>query len=242
MQLSVLVDTGSMKSILSAEACQTIFDFCTCQDKNSPTFRPNSNQCVSVTRQPLLSSGSMIAQFAFPGSQYLYEGEFLICDNVLQPLQCILGWDFIVSYRLQLSILRGTYVLVGPHGSTALTPLRPSTPSSAPSNLSAGKSANPSEGGNQHLFLQSPTWGPVKVTLKNNCTLPAPTECILSCHVPCSCINQLVMVSQHGESSQYDSVSQADNRHISVRVMNPSNLPLNLRLISTLPNFCQLAS
>ena len=159
-----------MKSILSAEACQAISHCCTRQEKNSPTFRANSNQCVSVTGQPLLSSGSMIAQLAFPGSQYLYEGECLIC-NVLQPLQCILGWDFIVSHRLQLSILGGTYVLVGPHGSTALKPLPPSAPSPASSNLSAGTSSNPPIGGNQPLFLQSPTLGPVKASLKNNFTL-----------------------------------------------------------------------
>ena len=159
MQLSVLVDTGSRKFILSAEACQATSDCCTRQEKNQPTFRANSNQYVSVTWQPLLFSGSMIAQFAFPGSQYLYEGKFLICNNMLQPLQCILSWDFIVSHRLQLSILGGTYVLMGPHGSTALTPLRPSAPSPAPSKLSAGTRANPSEGGNQPLLLQSPTWG-----------------------------------------------------------------------------------
>ena len=159
---------------------------------------------------------------------------------MLQPLQCIIGWDFIVSHRLQLSILGGTYVLVGPHGSTALTPLRPSAPSPAPSNLSAWTSANPSEGGNQPLFLQSPTWGPVKVTLKNNCTLPGRAECILPCHVPRSCRNQLGMVSQHGESSQYYvacSVSQADNRHISVRVMNPSNFALKFTANQHLAEF-----
>ena len=156
------------------------------------------------------------------------EGEFLICNNVLQPLQCILGWDFIVSHRLQLSILGGTYFLVGPRGSTALTPLRPAS-SPAPSNLSAGTSANPSEERNQPFFLQSPTWGPIKVTLKNNCTLPGRAECILPCHVPRSCRNQLGMVSQHGEFREYYvacSVSQADNRHISVIVMNPSNFAL----------------
>ena len=129
---------------------------------------------------------------------------------------------------------------MGPHGSRALTPLPPSAPSPASSNLSAGTSANPSEGGNQPLFLQSPTWRPVKVTLKNNCTLPACTECILSYHVPRSCRNQLGMVRQHGESSEYYvacSVSQADNRHISVRVMNPSNFALEFTANQHLAEF-----
>ena len=115
-----------MKSILSADACQQISDSCARHCKDPPTFRANSNHCVSVTGQPLTSSHSIFAQLAFPGSPYLYEGEFLVCSNVLQPLQCILGWDFIVSHRLQLSFLGGGYVLVGPHGSTPLTPLPPS--------------------------------------------------------------------------------------------------------------------
>ena len=104
-----------MKSILSVDACQLIFDGCTRRSENPPTFRANSSQCISVTGQPLSSSRLMVAQIVFPGSTYVYEGDFLICDNVLQPLQCILGWDFIVSHHLQLSIFGDNYVLVGPH-------------------------------------------------------------------------------------------------------------------------------
>ena len=48
------------------------------------------------------------------------------------------------------------------------------------------------------------------------------------------------MVSQHGESSQYYvacSVSQADNRHISVRVMDPSNFALGFTANQHLAEF-----
>ena len=60
----------------------------------------------------------------------------MICDNVLQSLQCILGWDFLASNGLQLSLAEGSYFLVGPHGGTSLTPLS-SCPGKYPSNLSA---------------------------------------------------------------------------------------------------------
>ena len=229
-----------MKSILSADACQQISDSCARHCKDPPTFRANSNHCVSVTGQPLTSSHSIFAQLAFPGSPYLYEGEFLVYSNVLQPLQCILGWDFIVSHRLQLSFLGGGYVLVGPHGNTPLTPLPPSAIPPPPSKVSAGTHTPPYQGGSQSLFSQSPTWGPVKVSLQNNVTVPAHTECILPCKVPQSCTNQLGMVSPRGDSNPFYvacSVSQASNRFIPVRVMNPSSCSIELAANENLAEF-----
>lgn len=240
MQLSVLIDTGSMKSILSVDACQLIFDGCTRRSENPPTFRANSSQCISVTGQPLSSSRLMVAQIVFPGSTYVYEGDFLICDNVLQPLQCILGWDFIASHHLQLSIFGDNYVLVGPHGSTPLTPLSPSATPSSPPILSAGMYANSSPGKDPPLLSQLPKWGPAKVTLQSNFTLPACTGCILPCKVPRSCSNQLGMVSSKGEVSAYYiacTVSQASNRHLPIRVMNPSNCPIEFTANQTLAEF-----
>ena len=178
-----------MKSILSMDAYQKISEGLTRHFQNPQTFRDNSSQCVYVTGQHLIASHSMVAQLALPGSQFLYEGEFLICNNVLQPLQCILGWDFIVSHHLQLSILGGTYVLVGPHGSTALTPLPPSAISHPISFCWGLYQSLP-------LFLQSPTWGPVKVTLQNNFTLPARKECIMLCKVPKFAVISLVWLVQ----------------------------------------------
>ena len=240
MQLSVLIDTGSMKSILSQDACQLISDGCTRRSENPPTFRANSSHCVSVTGQPLSSSSVIVAQVVFPGSNYVYEGDFLICDNVLQSLQCILGWDFIVSHHLQLSILGESYVLVGPHGSTPLTPLPPSaTPSSSPI-LSSGMCANSSPEGDLPLLSQLHIWGPAKVTLQSNFTLPARTECILPCKVPYSYGNQLGMVSSLGEVSPYYvacTVNQASNRHLPIRVMNPSDCPIELTANQTLAHF-----
>ena len=115
VQLSVLIDMESIKSILSWDACQLISDGCTRRSENPPIFRANSSQCVTVTGQPPLSPSSLIVvRVVFPGSDYVYEGDVLVFDNVLQSLQCIFGWDFIVSHHLQLSILGNNYVLVGP--------------------------------------------------------------------------------------------------------------------------------
>ena len=63
----------------------------------------------------------MITQFALPGCDYIYDVEFMVCNKLLQPLQCILGLDFIVAHKLQLSFVEGSYGLVGPHGCTHLT-------------------------------------------------------------------------------------------------------------------------
>ena len=240
VQLSVLIDTGSMKSILSRDACQLISDGCIRRSENPPTFRANSSQCVSATGQPLSSSSVIVAHVVFPGSNYIYEGDSLICDNVLQPLQCILGWDFIASHHLQLSILGDNSVLVGPHGSTPLTPLPPYAIPSSPPIISAGMDANSSPGGGPPLFSQLHKWGPAKVTLQSSFTLPACTECILPCKVPHSYGNQLGMVSSQGQVSTYCvacTVSQASNRHLPIRVMNLSDCPIELTANQTLAEF-----
>eukprot|EP00794_Sanderia_malayensis_P002386 gene2386-biopygen1273 len=85
--------------------------------------------------------------------------------------------------------------------------------------------------GVQPLFHQSATWGPVRVTLCSNITVPERTECIIPCKLPPSCSNQLGMISPKVEPSNYlvaCTVSQATNRKIPVRVMNTSSEPLQL--------------
>ena len=114
-----------------------------------------------------------------------------------------MGWDFIVSHHLQLSILGDNYVLVGPHGSTPLTPLPPSSTLSYSPILSAGMYANSSPGRGPPLFSQLHKWRPAKVTLQSSSILCARTECILPCKVPHSYGNQFGMVSSQGEVSTY---------------------------------------
>ena len=94
MQLPVLIDTGSMKSLLSSSVFQRISARCAHQNKAPPPHRSMSNSCVSITGQPLISSGSADISLSFPGSQFLYVGEFFVCDNVLALLLCVLVWFF----------------------------------------------------------------------------------------------------------------------------------------------------
>ena len=49
VQLSIVINTGSMKSILSRDARQLISDGFTRHSENPMTFRANSSQCVCVT-------------------------------------------------------------------------------------------------------------------------------------------------------------------------------------------------
>ena len=105
---------------------------------------------VSITGQPLNSSVSAVFSFSFPESEFLYETEFLVCDNVLPTLDCVLGWDFLTFYSLQLTALEGSYCLVGPHGCTPLTPLSP--PADLPPQ-SFSASANPSPREEMPVFV-----------------------------------------------------------------------------------------
>ena len=106
IQLSALVDTGSMTSILSQKAFQQIIQQIPPRDMVTPLNKSISNSCVPATGKPLNSLGTSFVKMSFPNSSDCYQDEFLICDNVLHPLQCILGWDFFVSNQLQLTFLK----------------------------------------------------------------------------------------------------------------------------------------
>ena len=250
VQVSALIDTGSMKSILSESLFRQLLDNCTRQNKTLPVFRSNPNQCVSVTGQPLRSIGSVSSCLSFPSSDYSYDCQFMVCVNVLQPPQCILGWDFLTAHNLQLSYLGDSYALVGPHGSTPLIPL-PYTATSSSDPFAAGTYTHPSPGRDrdQPVFSQSSSQGPVKVTLRTSITIPARVECIVEAKVPPSCHEQLGMVSQKGESAESDiinyciayTVSQAHERNIPVRIMNPSNHPIELQAGQTIAEFCPVS-
>ena len=68
IQLSALVDTGSMKFIFSQEAFQQIMQKYPPTDMVTPLDRSISNPCVSVTGQPLNTLGSSVIQLSFPNS------------------------------------------------------------------------------------------------------------------------------------------------------------------------------
>ena len=198
MQVPVLIDTGSMKSLLSSSVFQRISARCAHQNKAPPPLRSISNSCVSITGQSLNSSGSADISLSFPGSQFLYVGEFLVCDNVLAPLQCVLGWDFLTFYSLQLTVIGDSYCLVGPHGSTPLTPLSlPVQP--PPPGLSAPVNSSCKE--DIPVFVQSSDYGPVFVTLSTDISIPGRTESVIQAQIPKSCKEQIgkFLVAHHNQ-------------------------------------------
>ena len=100
IQLPALVDTGLMKSILLQDAFQHIMQQTPPTDMVTPLDRSISNPCVSVMGQSLHTLGSSVIELSFSNNTKCYEGKFLICNNMLQPVQCILGWDFLFPINL----------------------------------------------------------------------------------------------------------------------------------------------
>ena len=127
----------------------------------------------------------------FPASDHLYHINFLVCDNMSKSLNCILGWDFLVAHRLQLSLLGDRYMLLGPHGSTLLVALSLSHTGLSPYYLVSAPMACLTPDQNPPMFAQSSTQGPVQVTLSSAIFIPSRSECVIQCKVPPSCSNRL---------------------------------------------------
>ena len=100
---------------------------------------------------------------SLPDSDFLYTIEFLVCSNLLHPLECVLGWEFLTFYSLQLSILGEPYCLVGPNGCTPLKPLpfpaNPQYQSYSASAIQVSREELP-------VFVQSHDYGPVFATIE----------------------------------------------------------------------------
>ena len=185
---------------------------------------------MSVTDQPLSFSGAMVTKFALPDCDYRYDVKFMVCSNLLQPLQCILGWDFIVAHKLQLSFLGGSYGLVGPHKCTPLNPwnsLSTSFPTCPAPSSSPREESSP-------CFTQSTSQGLVTLALVDSISIPSRSENLLVVKTPRGYSNQLGMVSPRDKSDDCHYVvaftlnnATADGK-VSVRVMNPSDSPIQL--------------
>ena len=216
--------------MISASVFQRIRSHCSHQNKPAPSLRSTSNNCVSITGEFLKSEGSASITLSLPDSDFLYPNEFLVCSNLLHPLECVLGWDFLTFYSLQLSILGESYCLVGPHGCTPLKPLPfPANPQYQ------GYSASATQISREELpvFVQSHDYGPVFVTIENDISIPARAESVVLGRVPRSSNGHLGMVCATNEKSASScytaySISQVSERSIPVRVLNISNSSVEL--------------
>ena len=227
VKVTALIDTGSMLSILS----QSIFD----KLPDKPLLHSSdSNACISITGQSLQSWGKFLARLQFPGSTHSYNTPFLICDNVLAPLECILGWDFLLSHQFNLVLHDSRYFLEGPHGKSSILP--------------GAEGPIPPSTADTLVFEQSLHRGPVPLTLVSSIILPARSEVVLIAHVPRSLRNALGMVapfvSDDFPSGLYPaySVSTADNRFVLVRLINTNNEVCELHKGQRVADFCPINS
>ena len=157
VKVTALIDTGSMLSILS----QSVFD----KLPDKPLFRSSdSNVGISITGQSLHSRGEFLARLEFSGSTHSYHTPFLVCNNVLPPLECILGWDFLLSHQFNLILHDSRYFLEGQHGKSPILP--------------GAEGPIPPSTADTLVFEQSLHKGPVPLTLVSSIIIPARSEVV----------------------------------------------------------------
>ena len=223
VQIEALIDTGSMKSILH----KSVFDKISLHSR--PVISSScSNQCVSVTGQSLRSYGDFQGQLQFSDGGHIYDIPLLVCDNLLEPLQCILGWDFLKFNHLELAFDQSQYFIVGRHGHTPVTPIHPSGKLGAKCDFPT--------------FEQCATRGPVKVKLVSGIVIPPRTEIIVAGLVSKSAKNTLGMVTpiSSGASDLHSaySVCTSNNRSLSIRLLNTGQeRELSFKRVQKLRNF-----
>ena len=181
-----------------------------------------------MTGQALHITGVFDGSVTLHDSSISYFHRFVVCDNMLSPLQCILGWDFIQANRLQLVIDRGIYYLSGPHGNLPLTPVYEN-----------------SKGSSETLF-QSSTLGPVPVKLTSAIVVPPMSELVIKCSISRSSKNLLGMITSSCDQSSLPTVHvahvvcSANNRVVPVRLLNNHTKEVELQAGQKIAEFCPL--
>ena len=227
-----------MKSFISFDTYQKL--------ESRPALVANRQKCFGINGQPLPVEGALQATVSFSrGTDVSYSGTFLVSRHLCKPLQCILGWDFLTTNCLSLTYnCNGAYCLTGESGDI---PLIPQEEFSAYPSLSHPENS-PEHSQNQVLFNQSQHKGPVPITLTESISIPGRTEMLVTGKVPKSYAEEFGMVSPVNKDSiptnvlvAY-SVCQAENRDIPVRIMNSSNIVLQLESGQKICEFCPLVA
>jgi len=212
----------------------------------SNVLSPAPSNCIGITGRPLDIAGIVHLELSLPvGTLHPYTGNFLVSPSLVQPLQCVLGWDFLTSNGLQLSFLgNSTYCLEGTHGSTPLCPIPWLGPPA--DTQTTGHDTITFEPDQNCLMVQSTTRGPVSVSIQDNICIPGRTEVLVQGIVPKSSREQLGMITPTVDSDLACSllaaytVCQAEGRNVPVRLMNTSNLDLQLHAGQKVGLFCPL--
>lgn len=242
VDVHALIDTGSMKSFVS----KTVFD----RMRPLPVLHRDSPNCIGITGEPLQVAGTIQADLLFsPGSTAVpYSGHFLVSSNLFEPLQCVLGWDFLTGNNLQLSFLGdGTYSLDGVHGKTPLNPHKSLSASPSPASVPAGSTTANQNEVSPCLLVQSTSRGPVPVKLQSDICVPSRTEVIVTCSLPRSSKEQIGMTTPISDSTSLPpgivtpyTVCQASSCYIPMRLMNSANIDIQLQAGTRVSEFIPL--
>ena len=213
---------------------------------NTQALNITAQNCVSITDQPLDIAGTTQLALSFPSSScFSYSGTFLVSSTLFPPLECVSGWDFTTFNDLQLSSSRnGAYFLLGKHGSEPLSPFEPQGSClPTPDSKSCDMTTSDTPPSSHCLLVQSVSPGPVPVTSQHNICIRGRTEVLINCYLPKSSKEQLGMISPI-DNSEFPSsllaactVCQAQNRNVVVRVMNTSNIYVELQTWQKYVNF-----
>ena len=241
VDVHALIDTGSMVSFISSHVFESV--------QPRPVLHQNRPNCISITGQLLPVDGTTQLGLSFQThSSVVYNCNFLVSANLCTSLQCVLGWDFITSHGLSLSINpKGWYSLVGRHGCVPLQPYHshisasPQESQRPTSNNLASTSPTPC------LLVQSTTGSLYSVSLKSSICIPGLTEDLVSCQVPKSSQEQLGMISPLPERLNLPasiipaySICQADSRDIFARLMNTYSINIQLQAGQKIGELCPL--
>ena len=232
-----LIDTGSMKSFISSRVYAEL-------RPRPPIDVFASNSCVSITGQPLSVEGVVHASLELScGEGVSYAGTFLVCSNLLSPLECILGWDFLIRNGLSIIVNGSSYFLTGSHGNAPLTPCT-SLAKDCPTHLFPVVE----RGASPIILTQSPSRGPVPVTLSANVLIPSRVEIILPCSVPQSVFGLAGMITPKPSANLPPSLQVAyticnaeqGGKGIPVRIMNASNTTIEMFSGQKIADFCPM--
>ena len=94
VHIRALIDTGSMKSFISAPIFNKI--------SSLPVLEHNAPQCIRITGQQMFVEGTTQLELSFQGASMSasYECQFIVSSSLTGYLECVLGWDFLTSNGL----------------------------------------------------------------------------------------------------------------------------------------------
>ena len=229
-----------MKSFL----CRGVFD----KILPKPPLAPCESNCIGIAGQPLSVDGSAQARLSFPNcsSSLSYLGTFIVSPNLfiirvyygmgLHNLKCSAieatrKWELLLGrapWVHPIASLRASHTSLSPNASSS--PLHDSVP--RPNHYPC-------------LLVQSAHRSPVPVALSDNNCVPGRSEVLVSCRVPSSSREQLGMVSPISDNLTLPSnilvaysVCQVQGRTLPVRIMNTSNIDIELHAGQKVSEFC----